>query len=182
MFLRNTQNNEKALLQGSHYGAWDLLTPPRHSGRVPGLKPSGTSFGPESRPLELRHPASLDSRTLSADWSPVKSCPHRLQAGKRSGVRPGKTVARQTPLAPLGISSREPSPGISPHVADSDCAGSREPTWCTRLSRRLRSSPSFHSLRLSLLVQFTEEVCETLSLCFRKAIFLTFCSPFHKGG
>jgi hypothetical protein len=32
MFLWNTQNNEKALLRGSHYGAWDLLTPPRHSG------------------------------------------------------------------------------------------------------------------------------------------------------
>jgi hypothetical protein len=52
MFLWNTQSNEKALLRGSHYGAWDLLTLPRHSGRA---------FGPESRQLELGHAASLDS-------------------------------------------------------------------------------------------------------------------------
>ena len=61
MFLWNTQNNEKALLRGSRYGAWDLLTPPRHSGRVPGLKPAGTSFGPESTQFELGHTTSLDS-------------------------------------------------------------------------------------------------------------------------
>jgi hypothetical protein len=48
MFQRHTQNNEKALLGGSHYGAWNLLTLPRHSGRV---------FGPESRHLA----AGLDS-------------------------------------------------------------------------------------------------------------------------
>jgi hypothetical protein len=52
MFSLNTQSNEKALLRGLHYSRWDLLSPPRHSGRV---------FGPESRQLELGHAASLDS-------------------------------------------------------------------------------------------------------------------------
>jgi hypothetical protein len=53
MFFKNTQGNEKALLRGSHYGGQDLLSPRRHSGRVPGLKPAETSFGPESRQLVI---------------------------------------------------------------------------------------------------------------------------------
>jgi hypothetical protein len=76
MFLRNTRNKEKALLRGLHYGAWDLLTRPRHFGRVPRRKLAGTSFGPESRQLELRHAASLDSGQKHAGmtaWGVCKS-------------------------------------------------------------------------------------------------------------